>query len=228
MINIERMLGGLLQSTLSGALRPRARRRYGGRVFGASRGALGMGIIGVAMAAFDHFLKGRAAAAPSPPSAPQRAGGFASPPPPPTAAISRAGGSGPPPPPPAASAPPTSAASEQALLLLRAMVAAANADHVIDADERARIIDHLSSMGLSSEERDFLHGEIARPRSLDQVAQGALSQGLGEEVYLVSLLAIDLDSVAERAYLADLASKLHLDAATIERCQQQAGASGSA
>ena len=104
------------------------------------------------------------------------------------------------------------------------MIAAANADHVIDADERTRILEHLSSMGLSNEERELLNGEISRPQSADSIAREALSRGMEQETYLVSLLAIDLDSIAERAYLSDLSGRLRLDAGTVARCHEQAGA----
>lgn len=218
MINMEKILGGLLKTAVSGGLRAQTRHsRSRGGMFGASRGAIGMGIIGVAMAAFDHFMQARGTGN-SAPAAPVRSAFGPPPPPPPSAPWS---GATPPPPPPAPPQGPVK--SGQALVLLRAMIAAANADQVIDASERSKILERIEAAGITTEERAFVEQEFAAPKSPDDIALEALAQGLASEAYLVSLLAIDIDSPAEALYLRRLGPLLRLDAASISRAHEQAG-----
>jgi len=68
------------------------------------------------------------------------------------------------------------------MLLIRAMIAASNADHDIDDEERGRTLTAQVSTK-----------EMAR------------------EVYLASLMAIDVDTPAEIRYLARLAERMGLD-----------------
>lgn len=103
------------------------------------------------------------------------------------------------------------------------MIAAANADHVIDTTERSKILEQIEAAGISAEEHTFLEQEFASPRSGDEIAREARSQGLAVEAYTVSLLAIDIDSPAEVLYLRRLGAKLGLDPVDIARIHDQAG-----
>lgn len=237
MIDAERMLGSLVRGAMrSGGKRRRGRRRRGrSSMLGAgAKGALGLGALGVAIAAFEHFTdKQKAAGAATPPSPPPPPGRVAaSPPPPPGAAVV------PPPPPPGAGvappAPPAAAASDpqaEAMLLVRAMIAAANADHELDADERQRILQAVDDAGLGDEERAFLIGELESPMGLSELAAAATTPALAREIYLASLMAIEVDTRAEESYLARLASRLGLAAeevAELERVlESEEGASAA-
>jgi uncharacterized membrane protein YebE (DUF533 family) len=112
------------------------------------------------------------------------------------------------------------------------MVAAANADGVIDETERGRIMAKLEAARLSSDERRFMIAELDHPRTAEAVAAGvaAASQAdvnvtgaeLASQVYLASLLAVEVDTPQERAYLEHLAGLLGLDAATVTELHKTA------
>jgi uncharacterized membrane protein YebE (DUF533 family) len=109
--------------------------------------------------------------------------------------------------------PPT---QDRSLLLIRAMIAAANADHHIDAEERRRILGKSEFIGLSGEQRQFLETEFDRPSTISALAREVGQDAdLARQVYVMSLLAIDLDDDAERAYLARLAQALQLPVETV-------------
>ena len=165
--------------------------------------ALGMGALGVAIAAFDHFTN-------KPGDGADRFTGQVEPPPPPPAAPQTA--TPPPSPPPA---PGSSASSDDAMLLIRAMIAAANADHEVDDDERARILGALEDGELDDEERALLEAELQAPWTPAGIAAAATTPELARQVYLASLLAIEVDTRAEENYLQRLASALGLEAAAV-------------
>jgi uncharacterized membrane protein YebE (DUF533 family) len=108
---------------------------------------------------------------------------------------------------------PTQPADQQSLSrnLLRAMIAAAKADGHIDGAEQANIFAQMDRMSLSPEDKAFVMDELRAPLNVDAVAAAARTPEEAAEIYTVSLLAIDLDHPAERAYLAQLASKLRLE-----------------
>jgi uncharacterized membrane protein YebE (DUF533 family) len=107
--------------------------------------------------------------------------------------------------------PPVTPANEHAKLLVRAMIAAALSDGTLDASEREHIVGRLAAAGMDQEAVRFLDAEIARPWSPAQFAAAAPGPEQRSEVYLASMLAIDADTEAERAYLRYLAATLGLD-----------------
>jgi uncharacterized membrane protein YebE (DUF533 family) len=107
---------------------------------------------------------------------------------------------------------------ETALLLVRAMVAAANADGAITAEERERIMSQANEAGADAEDRRALEAELANPQPLDELLGQVRDQETAEEFYLASRMAIDGATEANRAYLAGLRERLGLaeqDAADI-------------
>jgi uncharacterized membrane protein YebE (DUF533 family) len=99
----------------------------------------------------------------------------------------------------------------QAGLIFKAMINAAKADGQIDQDEIQRIIGRLGDAGLDQKTRDFVLAEMNKP--MDTEGLVAAAQGnpqLGAQLYAASLLAIEVDSPAERAYLENLAKSLGL------------------
>jgi uncharacterized membrane protein YebE (DUF533 family) len=100
---------------------------------------------------------------------------------------------------------------QQALLLIRAMIAAANADGEITAEERQRIIGKLDEAGAGPEERQVVERELANPISTDALVREVRDQQTAEQVYLASALAIEPDTEAERSYLQYLAARLKLE-----------------
>ncbi len=100
-----------------------------------------------------------------------------------------------------------------ARVTLKAMINAAKADGHIDAEEKARLFDRLGQVSLSEDERNFLFEELARPMDTDGLVREATSPAIASQIYAASLLAIDADKPAEKAYLADLARRLGVDPA---------------
>jgi len=120
-----------------------------------------------------------------------------------------------------------SEAQDRAQLLLSAMIAAAKADGTIDAEEERRIFGRLEDLDLDAEEKALLMQEIHQPLSVDELVRRAPSQEAAVEVYTASLLAIDPDQPAERAYLDLLAARLNLPpelVAEIRRTAEDASA----
>jgi len=152
--------------------------------------------------------------------------GMAGPPPPPGP------GMAPPPPPRPASipaVPPPAPAAErtgEAVLLIRAMIAAANADGVIDAEERQRILERFRGADLSPEEQNFLAGELLSPATIDSLLADVRSAETARQLYAVSLLAISVDTEAERLYLRTLADRLGLSAGERDDIHARLGMSG--
>ncbi len=98
-------------------------------------------------------------------------------------------------------------------MLIRAMIAAANADHAVDDVERHAILEKVTASGLGAEERDFIEQELANPLDLRALVAQVKSPEMAEQVYAASVLALEVDSDAERNYLQRLASALNLDTA---------------
>jgi uncharacterized membrane protein YebE (DUF533 family) len=212
MFNPEKLLGGLLMGG--------SRRRSGLGSLISSGAALGLA--GVAMEAVEHFMdksktpaSGLPPSAPPPiqtsaPSAPPPAPDVATPPSPPGATVAS-----PPSPPSSTSIVSESVdsgkAAQEAVLLIRAMISAANADGVIDEEERNRILKKLETADLSDQEHSFIVKELLSPAGLENIVAQVKSPKIAKMVYTVSLLAIEVDTDAERAYMKTLAQQLSLN-----------------
>ncbi|MEO1614637.1 MAG: DUF533 domain-containing protein [Planctomycetota bacterium] len=114
------------------------------------------------------------------------------------------------PPPPAEE----KALNEQSVVLIRAMVAASKADGQIDDKEQQNVVQQLGH--LSQTEIDFLRDEFRRNHDAKEIAWNT-PLGMEDQVYAISLIAIDLDENKEAEYLADLAHGLRL---TPKHCNQ--------
>lgn len=216
MFNPEKLLGGLIKGSLGGGRGSR------------TKSAIGLGLLGVAMEAYEHYSNqqrpaqpGAMPPAPSPPPLPGSSGrnlGPSMPPPLPSAT---------PPPlptsPSLAPPPPASSASSEAVLLIRSMIVAAYADGRLDESERGRILERLEPVGLDEEERQFIVAELNAPASLDAVVAAANTPALAQRVYAASVLAIEVDTDQERAYLNTLAKRLSLGEDVTRRIHRELG-----
>lgn len=108
--------------------------------------------------------------------------------------------------------------------LIRAMIAAAKADGHVTADEEARIRDQLTALPLDDDDRRFITEELARPLDPNAVAEAAKTPEQAAEMYAASLLAIDTDGAAEKAYLALLAARLGLEPGLVDHLHANAAA----
>jgi uncharacterized membrane protein YebE (DUF533 family) len=95
-------------------------------------------------------------------------------------------------------------------ITLKAMINAVKADGRIEEEEKARLFDRLGQVSLTEEEREFMFDELAKPMDTDGLVRQAGSPAMAAHVYASSLLAIDPNGHAEKAYLHDLATRLKL------------------
>jgi uncharacterized membrane protein YebE (DUF533 family) len=96
------------------------------------------------------------------------------------------------------------------LTLVRAMIAAARSDGRLDAKESQTIFHRIESLGLDPESQSLLVAEMGRPVDMDAIVGSATSPEVAAEIYIASMLAIDVDTAAEKSYLAMLAARLNI------------------
>jgi uncharacterized membrane protein YebE (DUF533 family) len=193
--------GGLAGGLLGGLLTSKAGRRFGKRAL-----ALGgvAAVAGLAWAGFQRWRSGQgarpASLAPDAAGVPEEtlvAGGFL---------------------------PPRNAVGDElGRWLLRAMIAAAHADGRLDATERGALFERIAAQDLPAGEKAELWDEIQRPVDLEALARAATTRERASELYAAALLAIDVDTEAERAWLRRLAAKLVLPAALVDALHREAG-----
>jgi uncharacterized membrane protein YebE (DUF533 family) len=109
-------------------------------------------------------------------------------------------------------------------LVLSAMINAAKADGRIDGAELRRIAGKLEKAGTDDEARQFVMRELQEPLDLEGLIDQVRSPQVAAQVYAASLLAIEVDTPAERDYLRRLASGLGLDDGTVQRLHQMVAA----
>lgn len=96
--------------------------------------------------------------------------------------------------------------NEDAQMLIQLMVNAAKADGEIDEAETKNILEGLEDV--SDAEKDFLKAEMAKPMaSAADVAKG-IDKSIAPDAYVISLMAIKLDTDAEASYMKSLADEL--------------------
>jgi len=108
--------------------------------------------------------------------------------------------------------------------LVRAMIAAAKADGRIDAEENQRIFARLEELDLDPQSKAFVFDELSAPLNLDAVVAGADTPEHAAEIYAASLVAMDADTPAEKAYLQMLAARLGLEPALVDEMHRAATA----
>jgi uncharacterized membrane protein YebE (DUF533 family) len=96
-------------------------------------------------------------------------------------------------------------AEDQATLIIRAMINAAKSDGNIDQAEQEKVLSKLGD--ITQDEIDFVKREFAAPLDVQGFAR-SIPRGMGQQIYAVSLMAIDLDKNSEAQYLAKLAQGL--------------------
>ena len=99
----------------------------------------------------------------------------------------------------------------QAGLVIKAMVNAAKADGQIDQDEIQRIVGRLGDAGLDQKNREFVLAAMNKPMDTEELVAAAKGNPqLAAQLYAASLLAIEVDTPGERAYLENLGKSLGL------------------
>jgi uncharacterized membrane protein YebE (DUF533 family) len=221
MFDVERLLGQMLGGSalgkVAGSVGSGLGSVNGGIGSGLSKGALGIGALGVAWAAFEHFQEKNKQAQNAGPGVPPSMPTMPPPPPPMAMPMPEAA--------PAATALPAPENDREAdaAHLIRAMIAAAHADGKIDAEERSRVLERALSAGLSPATQQFLLAQLNAPAALSEIVAHT-RESLKRETYGASLMAITNDTEEEKQYLAALAAGLGLsaeDASRIEAALRQ-------
>jgi uncharacterized membrane protein YebE (DUF533 family) len=91
------------------------------------------------------------------------------------------------------------------------MVAATQADGVVDAEEQRRILGKLENAGLSGADREMLAQRLTRPVDPRDLVRAATTPEAAAQVYAASALAVRVDTTAERRYLDSIAAALNID-----------------
>lgn len=108
---------------------------------------------------------------------------------------------------------------QQALVMIKAMINAAKADGKVDEQEQQNILSKVAGVG--AKEAEFLQNELAKPLNLEFL--NGIAREMAPDIYLVSLMAINLDTKEEANYMDQLAQTLGLDAQAVNAIHQQMG-----
>jgi len=109
-------------------------------------------------------------------------------------------------------------------LVLKAMINAAKADGKIDEGEAHRIGGKLQEAGADADGQRYVLDLMRRPMETETLITAAEGHpNLAAELYAASLMAIEVDTSAEKAYLGKLASGLGLTSEVTWRIEQMVG-----
>lgn len=112
----------------------------------------------------------------------------------------------------------------EANLIIRAMLNAAKADGEVDGEEMQRIIGKVQEDGIDENEAKNLQEEMQKPFDLvGLVARVGDNKQLAAQIYIASLLAIEVDTAIERQYMSDLATGMDLSADTVAQIKMTMG-----
>jgi len=106
--------------------------------------------------------------------------------------------------------------------ILRALIAAAKADGRIDEQEEQLIYAEIKRHTSDPQLQQWLDDEVSKPLDAAEVAQSAQDPAMAAEMYLASVMLVDDQQAAERAYLDELASALQIDPTLQVHLEQQA------
>lgn len=115
-------------------------------------------------------------------------------------------------------------AEDHSHAILRALIAAAKADGRIDQQEEQLIYAEIKRQTSDPQLQQWLDEEVSKPLDVAEVAQSARDPAMAAEMYLASVMLVDDQQDAERAYLDELASALQIDPALQVHLEQQAKA----
>lgn len=107
-----------------------------------------------------------------------------------------------------------------AALMLAAMIQAAKSDGTFDDAERDKLLGQLGDVDAS--EAAFVKQQMAAPMDVDGLVRQT-PQGMGPQVYAMSLLGIDLDTQDEAQYLHKLATAYGMKPAEVNSIHADMG-----
>jgi uncharacterized membrane protein YebE (DUF533 family) len=109
-------------------------------------------------------------------------------------------------------------------LVLRAMIGAAQADGRINEVEMEKILGRMQEDEVTEEERRTARAEVQRPVDVEVLGAQVSRPEVATEVYLAALMAVDIDTEAERDYFRRLAKAMRLDPEVVTRLHRMTGA----
>src|SRR3546814_14200049 len=95
------------------------------------------------------------------------------------------------------------------------MIEAVKSDGAIAPEESERITGKLQEGGITTEEQRFVMEQMTKPADVEGLVAAIPSREVGAQVYAAALMAISVDTDAERAYLARLAQGAGLRAGPV-------------
>jgi hypothetical protein len=110
---------------------------------------------------------------------------------------------------------------KQAEIILKAMINAAKADGEIDAEEQKKITEHIGDV--TPQEIELVKSEMSSPLDVEGVIR-SVPKGMEQQVYLMSLLTINLDHKKEAQYLDQLSKGLNITQQAVNEIHQKVGA----
>jgi uncharacterized membrane protein YebE (DUF533 family) len=124
--------------------------------------------------------------------------------------------------------PPQNLAEEQAVqqtaeLVIKGMMNVAKSDGQVSADEIQRIVGKLKEAGMAGDAEAWIMAELRKPLDLDAFIAEIPNQEVAAQVYAASLLAVEVDTPQEKAYLTDFARKAGIDGTVARTIQQTVG-----
>ena len=124
---------------------------------------------------------------------------------------------------PTESAEPT---AEDAELIIMAMINAAKADGQVDQKELDNIIGNMKEAGLGREASSFIISQLKAPMATNEIVQAVRGRpDMAAQVYSASLMAIEVDTEAERRYLDNLAGAMGMSQRVVQNIKEIAGMS---
>ena len=115
-------------------------------------------------------------------------------------------------------------APETAELCLRGMIEAIKSDGQVSQDEIEKLTGKLAEGGITNEEKQFVQAEMAKPQDLAGLVNAIPNPEVGIQVYAASLMAISVDTSAEKAFLKGLADGAGIAPDAVARLHQLVGA----
>ena len=109
-------------------------------------------------------------------------------------------------------------------LILLAMMNAIKSDGQVDQNELNRITSKFQELGVDDETQNYLTNQLKQPMETEKLIAAAQGQPqLAAQIYAASLLAIEVDTQAEKDYLGQLAAGMDLSPQVTGRIHEMVG-----
>lgn len=113
-----------------------------------------------------------------------------------------------------------------AQLVLKGMINAAKSDGQVSPEEMQRIVGKLGATGADQNAQQWVMQQLSAPLNVRAFAAEVPNQEVAAQVYAASLLAIEVDTPAEKQYLKELAEAMGLHPLVVGQIHQSLGVTG--